>query len=91
LGDRLSQNRVNYTLDLNARLTQVLSDGTTSYTYGHGRISQTNNSTAEYFLGDALVSVRQLASQNGEVTYAASYDPYGVVTQSGGASHSAYG
>ncbi len=51
LGDRLSQNGVNYTLDLNAGLTQVLDDGTNTYTYGLERISQTNNSTAEYFHG----------------------------------------
>jgi RHS repeat-associated protein len=91
MGDRLSQNGVNYTLDLNTGLTQVLSDGTTTYTYGLGRISQQLGSTPEYFLGDALGSVRQLTSQSGAVTYAASYDPYGVVTQSGGASNTEYG
>ncbi len=91
LGDRLSQNGVNYTLDLNTGLTQVLSDGTTSYTYGLGRISQTNNSTAEYFLGDALGSVRQLTNTAGEVIYAKSYDPYGVVTQVSGEGQSAWG
>jgi RHS repeat-associated protein len=94
LGDRLSQT-VNgqttaYALDLNAGLTQVLSDGTNTYTYGLGRISQTGNST-EYFLGDALGSLRQLTNTAGEVTYAKSYDPYGVVTQSSGAGGSAYG
>ena len=46
----------NYTLDLNAGLTQVLSDGTTTYTYGLGRISQQSGSTPEYFLSDALGS-----------------------------------
>ena len=90
LGDRLSQNGVNYTLDLNAGLTQVLSDGTNTYTYGLGRISQTSTTT-EYFLGDALGSVRQLTNTAGEVTYAKSYDPYGVVTQVSGAGQSAYG
>ncbi len=34
LGDRLSQNGVNYTLDLNSGLTLVLSDGTNTYLYG---------------------------------------------------------
>ncbi|MCJ7435494.1 MAG: hypothetical protein MUO77_18585 [Anaerolineales bacterium] len=91
LGDRLTQNGIQYTLDLNAGLTQVLDDGTNIYTYGLGRISQTNNSTAEYFLGDALGSVRQLTASNGDVTLAKSYDPYGVVTQAGGTSQSAYG
>ena len=59
LGDRLSQTvdsqTTNYTLDLNAGLTQVLDDGTNTYTYGLGRISQISNST-EYFLSDALGS-----------------------------------
>jgi RHS repeat-associated protein len=91
LGDRLSQNGVNYTLDLNAGLTQVLSDGTTSYTYGLGRISQQSGNAPEYFLGDALGSVRQLTDQTGAITYAASYDPYGVVTQVSGEGQSAYG
>jgi RHS repeat-associated protein len=91
LGDRLSQNGVNYTLDLNSGLTQVLSDGTISYTYGLGRISQQSGNASEYFLGDALGSVRQMTDQTGTITYAASYDPYGVVTQSSGVSQSAYG
>ncbi|MBI5952480.1 MAG: hypothetical protein HY865_12555 [Chloroflexi bacterium] len=100
LGDRLSQNGVKYTLDLNAGLTQVLSDGTATYTYGPstglgGRISQTMTRGAgtpdtEFFLADALGSVRQLASQDAGITYAASYDPYGVVMQSGGASSSIF-
>ena len=95
LGDRLSQTvdgiSTNYALDLNSGLTQVLDDGTYSYTYGMGRISQQQGTTPEYFLGDALGSVRQLADQSGAITYARTYDPYGVVTQAGGASQSAYG
>lgn len=47
LGDRLSQDGVNYTLDLNAGLTQVLSDETTSYTYG---LDVSLNSKAEALL-----------------------------------------
>jgi RHS repeat-associated protein len=91
LGDRLSQNGTQYTLDLNAGLTQVLDDGTTSYTYGLGRISQKRGNTTEYFHGDALGSVRQLTDQNGQLTLAKSYDPYGAITQSSGASHTDYG
>ncbi|MEK7784491.1 MAG: hypothetical protein AAB658_03555, partial [Chloroflexota bacterium] len=82
LGDRLSQTvngvTTTYTLDLNAGLTQVLADGTNTYLYGNGRIAQ--NSTAngkQYFLGDALGSVRQLVSANGAVTLTRSYEPYG--------------
>ena len=61
LGDRLQQTvngvTTNYTLDLNTGLTQVLNDGTNAYVYGLGRIAQVNTTT-EYFLGDALGSVR---------------------------------
>jgi RHS repeat-associated protein len=76
-------------LDLNAGLTQVLTDGTNTYTYGLERISQEQSGNdPEYFLGDALGSVRQLTDQSGQVTYAKSYDPYGNVTQTSGESHS---
>jgi hypothetical protein len=49
-----------YTLDLNAGLTQVLQDGTNTYLYGVSRIAQYDASSPQYFLGDALGSVRQL-------------------------------
>jgi hypothetical protein len=54
---------------LNAGLTQVLDDGDNSYLYGVGRISQVNTGN-EYFLGDALGSVRQLTNASGAVTLA---------------------
>ncbi len=90
LGDRHQQNGVNYTLDLNAGLTQVLIDGTNTYLYGNGRISQHATQT-EYFLGDALGSVRQLADATSAVTLTQSYAPYGDVTQSTGTSQTSYG
>lgn len=68
----------------------MLSDGTNTYIYGNGRIAQTNSGT-EYFLGDALGSVRQLTNDSGAVTYASAYDPYGVTAQTYGASQTAYG
>ncbi len=95
LGDKLQQT-VNgttntFTMDLNAGLTQALSDGTNTYLYGIDRIAQIQGSTTEYFLGDALGSVRQMADTNAQITYARAYDPYGVVTTTSGASQSAYG
>ena len=97
LGDRHQQNpstgsgqAVNYTLDLNAGLTQVLSDGMNTYLYGNGRISQHTTQT-EYFLGDALGSVRQLADSAGVVTLTQSYVPYGNVANSTGISQTSYG
>ncbi len=63
LGDRLQQTvngqPTTYVLDLNASLSQVLNDGTNTYLYGNGRISQTTGGNAQYFLDDALGSVRQ--------------------------------
>jgi len=94
-GDRLQQtvngNAITFAMDLNAGLTQALSDGTNTYTYGLGRIAQTQGATTEYFLTDALGSVRQLTSQSGAITYTSAYDPYGVVTQAYGASQTNYG
>ena len=95
LGDRLGQTvndvTTSYTLDLNTGLTQVLDDGTNIYTYGLGRISQTDNSTAEYFLGDALGSVRQMTDQAGVISFGQDYDPYGAVTHTSGVSQTDYG
>ena len=93
LGDRLSQTvngvTTTYTLDLNTGLTQVLNDGTNAYIYGLGRIVQVNVTT-EYFLGDALGSVRQLVNSSGNVTLAKSYAPYGETRSSVGSGTSIY-
>ena len=95
LGDRLQQTvdsvTESYTLDLNNGLTQVLADGTNTYLYGNGRIAQYNGSGAEYFLGDALGSVRQLADGSGALTLVKSYQPFGNVMQSVGTGSSPYG
>jgi RHS repeat-associated protein len=75
-------------------LTQVLDDGINVYTYGLGRISQTRDTgtpDTEYFLGDALGSVRQLTAGNGDVTLSRTYAPYGVITAANGTSQTAYG
>ena len=93
MGDRHQQivdgATTNYTLDLAAGLTQVLSDDTNTYLYGNGRIAQAGNTT-EYFLDDALGSVRQLADIDGAVTLTQSYAPYGKTTSSVGSGASAY-
>jgi len=87
LGDRLETSIVPvngiggqttiFTMDLASGLTQVLDDGTNTYLYGNGRIAQVNTAGTEYFLGDALGSVRQMTDASGAVTLAKSYDPYG--------------
>ena len=85
LGERLEQTvnsqATEFVMDLNGGLSQVLDDGTNTYTYGLGRLSQVNGSGAEYYLGDALGSVRQLTDATGAVTLARSYEPYGSVEQ----------
>jgi YD repeat-containing protein len=47
LGDRLESilngTATTYSLDLNAGLTQVLADGTNSYTYGYNRLAQVSD------------------------------------------------
>jgi len=64
LGDRLSETAnsqtTHYTMDLNAGLTQVLQDGTNTYLYGIDRVAQYSANGPEYYLGDALSSVRQI-------------------------------
>ena len=70
-------------------LTQVLDDGTNTYLYGNGRIAQVN-ATTEYFLGDALGSVRQMTDAAGAVMLAKAYDPYGVAVQSVGNNSTSY-
>jgi hypothetical protein len=71
LGDRVQQTvngvTTSYVLDLNTGLTQVLSDGTDTYLYGLTRIGE-EDTAWDYYLGDALGSVRQLTDGSGDVT-----------------------
>jgi RHS repeat-associated protein len=95
LGDRLSETAneltTQYTMDLNAGLTQVLQDGTNTYLYGAGRIAQYGASGAEYFLGDALGSVRQLVDADGNLTLGRKYKPYGELLIAAGDGATSYG
>jgi len=94
LGDRLQQTvdtvTTNYTLDLGTSLTQVLSDGSRTYVYGNGRISQ-YGINPEYYLADGLGSMRQLEFDGSRVTLAREYEPYGEVLNSAGGASTAYG
>ncbi len=87
-GDRMRQTvngvATTYTLDMAGGLTQVLSDGTHTYLYGSGRIAQYSGTAPEYFLPDALGSVRQLADASGNVTLAQSFQPFGETLSQGG-------
>jgi len=94
LGDRLRQvvegQTTDFVMDLNSGLSQVLTDGTNSYLYGHARLGQESVSGMEYYLSDALGSVRQLADVSG-VTLSRAYEPYGEVQDSSGSGMSSYG
>lgn len=95
LGERVSQTvngvTTHFVLDQAAGLTQVLEDGTNAYLYGDGRIGQFGATDSEYYLSDALGSVRQLADENGDITLTKSYEPYGEILSTGGSGSSAYG
>jgi RHS repeat-associated protein len=98
LGNRLQQvvngTKTTYINDLNAGLTQVLDDGTNTYLYGNDRIAQLPvdaPQNPDYFLGDALGSVRQMTDESGVVVYTASYDPYGEVLSTNGVAQTSYG
>jgi RHS repeat-associated protein len=94
LGDRLKQTingaATNYTLDLATGLTQVLADGTNTYLYGNSRIAQQSATSTDYFLGDALGSVRQLVSTTGALTLTKSYEPFGNTLSSMGSGNSIF-
>ncbi|MCC6298668.1 MAG: hypothetical protein IT314_05190 [Anaerolineales bacterium] len=49
------------------------------------------NAGTEYFLSDALNSVRQLTDASGDITLAKSYAPYGEATMSAGNGTSPFG
>lgn len=92
LGDRVQQissgSTITYTLDQAADLTQVLAEannsGVTSYLYGSVRLAQQTITGTDYYLPDALGSVRQLANASGNITLRKSYDPYGQAISSSG-------
>jgi YD repeat-containing protein len=94
LGDRVSQTVAgtlkNYTLDLNAGLTQVLADGTNTYLYGAGRIGEKQAADFVYHLPDALGSVRQIANGSAAVTLTQSYEPFGSTLSSAGTGATAF-
>lgn len=94
LGDRLQEKvngvTTNFSMDIASNLSQVLDDGTSTYTYGVDRISQRTGADTEYFLGDALGSVRQLADVGGAISLDRNYDPFGngVASRGNSSTHS---
>ena len=95
LGDRLQQTTggvtTRYVLDINNSISQVLSDGSSTYLYGLGRIGQQNIVGWQYYLGDALGSVRQLTNPAGTIIQARSYEPFGKQLSAAGNPLTKYG
>jgi RHS repeat-associated protein len=95
LNDRLEQTidglATSYVVDLNAPVTQVISDSTNAYLYGLGRIGEEQPNGWQYHLSDALTSVRQLSNSDGAITSVNSFEPYGDILNSAGDSASIYG
>ena len=75
-------------------LTQVLVEisGTkrVTYTYGLARLAQLKDGSTEWFLGDALGSVRQLVDDSGDVVLVQSYMPFGQVLSTSGEGSGGY-
>jgi RHS repeat-associated protein len=95
LGERMQQTvdvqTTDFIVDQAGGLTQVLSDGTDSYLYGLRRIAEQDAEGWQYYVGDALGSVRQLVDESGEVRLVKDYEPYGSVLSSEGEVESRYG
>jgi RHS repeat-associated protein len=56
-----------------------------------GRIAQVNPAGGEYFLPDALGSVRQVVDASGTIVRTQSFDPYGNLLNSDGSTLTSYG
>jgi RHS repeat-associated protein len=74
-GVLVSDGTTTYVQDLAAPLSQVLSDGTATYVYGHERLRAQGG---PWYVGDALGSVRQTLDDAGAVLATTNYDPWGT-------------
>ena len=73
-----------YTWDVNARLPAVLQDGTYTYVYGLGLISQTDGSGNQtYLLGNGLGSTEVLSDEQGNAVSTYKYAVEGKVRSQG--------
>ncbi|NJL54416.1 hypothetical protein HC928_03915 [bacterium] len=69
-----------YTVDLAAPLSQVLSDGSTTYLYGLERLAAVGPTGTEWYLTDAIGSVRLTLDETGQplVGHDLAYTPFGI-------------
>jgi RHS repeat-associated protein len=78
-------------VDLAQVLVETSGGAETIYLYGHARLAQVEGSACEWFLGDALGSVRQIVDDDGAVTLARDYTPFGLLRAEAGTGDSGYG
>ena len=77
-------NTTTYTWDVNSSLPVVLQDGTYTYVYGLGLISQTDGSgNQSYFLGNGLSSTEMLTDRQGNSLGAFKYAVEGTLRSQG--------
>jgi RHS repeat-associated protein len=95
LGDRLQRTIdgevQRYNLDLVVGMTQVLTSNDTHYLYGNNRLGQTDTNDLNYHLGDALNSVRQVATPGSAVRFTQSFEPFGITMLASNQDITAYG
>lgn len=78
----VQQGTTRYVQDLAAPLSQILSDGTSTYVYGQERLfAQASGGAKLWYATDALGSVRQTLNDSGAVLGNTAYDPWGQVQQ----------
>ena len=78
----VQQGTTRYVQDLASPLSQILSDGTSTYVYGQERLFSLTGSTRSWYATDALGSVRRTLPDSGTAGSVVNYDPWGQV-QSG--------
>lgn len=97
VGQRVGESAIIYVQDVVAGLPQVLVEiaqqpnHPTTYLYGLGRLAQFQDNAFEWFLDDALGSVRQMAAGDGSILLAQEYNPYGQRLDVAGGGSSGYG
>ncbi len=79
------------TIGLPQVLAETTGGATVLYLYGVSRLAQVRGNDAEWFLGDALGSVRQLVDEDGAIVLSRDYDPYGQMVSADGTGSSGYG
>jgi RHS repeat-associated protein len=71
-------------------LVEITGTHVITYLYGLARLAQLEGGETEWFLGDALGSVRQLVDGDGEVILAREYSPFGELLSESGTGSSGY-